>query len=202
MSYERTLSAGSRGNIRSLRTWLSSFLAGIVLRRTTRRSMKVSAIVERQLGEKSVRAGEQELFKSRAKERGQVKIIDVITARLDAKTDSYVATLPSVLLNNVRISPVLVNANERMLTGGFYAEIELAYDPTIAEEQDGRPFGIASLREIQLSKRDVLPAMYRGREMFSFDEVEEISIRSTGHGSGEVEPAHVRHSPAAHGSIC
>src|ERR1039458_7853898 len=110
-------------------------------------------IVERQLGEKTIRAGEHELFKARAKDKGQVKLIDIITARLDADTDSFLATLPSLQLKDVRISQEMVNANERMLTGGFYAEVELAYDPTIAQEKNGRPFGIESLREIQLSKR-------------------------------------------------
>ena len=33
-------------------------------------------------------AGEEELFKARARESGSVKIIDIVTARLDAKTDS------------------------------------------------------------------------------------------------------------------
>src|SRR5437899_4936676 len=51
-------------------------------------------IVQRQLGERTVRAGEEELFKSRAREQGAVKVIDLITARLDASTDAYVATLP------------------------------------------------------------------------------------------------------------
>jgi predicted ATP-dependent Lon-type protease len=37
-------------------------------------------------------AGEEELFKARARENGEVKIIDLITARLDAKTDSFIAT--------------------------------------------------------------------------------------------------------------
>lgn len=137
-------------------------------------------IVERQLGEKTVRAGEHELFKARAKEKGQVKLIDIITARLDAATDSFVASLPSLQLKDVRISPQLVHANERMLTGGFYAEIELAYDPTIAQEKNGRPFGIESLREIQLSKREVLPTLYRGREGFSMEEWKEFLIRSVG----------------------
>ena len=41
-------------------------------------------IVERQLGEKTVRAGEHELFKARAKDKGHVKLIDIVTARLDA----------------------------------------------------------------------------------------------------------------------
>jgi ATP-dependent Lon protease len=137
-------------------------------------------IVERQLGEKTIRAGEHELFKARAKEKGQVKLIDIVTARLDAATDSFLATLPSLQLKDVRISEEMVHANERMLTGGFYAEVELAYDPTIAQERNGRPFGIDSLREIQLSKRDVLPALYQGREAFATEEWKDFLILSIG----------------------
>ena len=137
-------------------------------------------IVERQLGEKTIRAGEHELFKARAKEKGQVKLIDIITARLDAGTDSFLATLPSLQLKDVRISEAMVHANERMLTGGFYAEVELTYDPTIAQEKNGRPFGIETLREIQLSKREVLPALYQGREAFAADEWKNFLIRSVG----------------------
>ena len=137
-------------------------------------------IVERQLGEKTVRAGEHELFKARAKEKGLVKLIDIITARLDTATDSFLATLPSLQLKDVRIDPQLVHANERMLTGGFYAELELAYDPTIAEEKNGRPFGIESLREIQLSKREILPTLYSGREAFAAEEWKDFLIRSVG----------------------
>src|SRR5690349_8529228 len=51
-------------------------------------------VVERQMRERTVRAGEEELFKSRAREQGAIKLIDLITARLDASTDSYIATLP------------------------------------------------------------------------------------------------------------
>jgi ATP-dependent Lon protease len=45
-------------------------------------------IVELQMRERTVRAREQELSKSRARERGTVKLIDIVTARLDAETDS------------------------------------------------------------------------------------------------------------------
>ena len=65
-------------------------------------------IVQRQLKSRSVKAGEEELFKARARENGEVKIIHIITARLDAKTDSYIATLPSLRLTDVRINPELV----------------------------------------------------------------------------------------------
>lgn len=137
-------------------------------------------IVQRQLKSRTVKAGEEELFKARARENGEVKIIDFITARLDAKTDSYIATLPSLRLNDVRISPELVNTHERMLTGGFYAEISLNYDAIIAQESNGRPFGVESLREIQLSKRDVLDILAEARNAFNTDEWKEFLLRSIG----------------------
>lgn len=137
-------------------------------------------IVQRQLKSRTVKAGEEELFKARARENGEVKIIDLITARLDAKTDSYIATLPSLRLTDVRISPELVNEHERMLTGGFYAEISLNYDAAIAQESKGRPFGVESLREIQLSKRDVLDILAEARKSFTTDEWKEFLLRSVG----------------------
>lgn len=137
-------------------------------------------IVQRQLNSRTVKAGEEELFKSRARENGEVKIIDLITARLDAKTDSYVATLPSLQLTDVRISSELVNEHERMLTGGFYAEISLNYDAAIAQESKGRPFGVESLREIQLSKRDVLNFMAEARKKFTTEEWKAFLLRSIG----------------------
>lgn len=137
-------------------------------------------IVERQLSNRSVRAGEEELFKARARENGSVKIIDIIQARLDTKTDSYLVSLPSLKLKDVRIDSRLVKENERMLTGGFYAEVELEYDAAIAQERNGRPFGIASLREIQLSKHEVLEPFYRGREFFTAEEWKKFLIRSIG----------------------
>lgn len=137
-------------------------------------------IVERQLSNRSVRAGEEELFKARAREQGSVKIIDIVQARLDTKTDSYLVTLPSLKLIDVRIDSHLVKENERMLTGGFYAEVELEYDAAIAQEKNGRPFGVASLREIQLSKREVLEPLYRARELFTTEEWKKFLIRSIG----------------------
>ncbi|POM19452.1 hypothetical protein CSX04_00833 [Burkholderia cepacia] len=123
-------------------------------------------IVQRQLASRTVKAGEEELFKARARESGSVKIIDIITARLDSKTDSYVASLPSLRLNDVRLTPEMVKDNERMLTGGFYAEVTLGYDASIAQEKGGRPFGVDALRAIQLSKREVLDVLAKGARAF------------------------------------
>ncbi len=137
-------------------------------------------IVQRQLESRTVKAGEEELFKSRARENGEVKLIDLITARLDAKTDSYVATLPSLQLIDSRIPDEMVRKHERMLTGGFYAEITLSYDPTITEENKGRPFGVTNLREIQLSKHDILDVLAKARKNFSTEEWKTLLLRSVG----------------------
>ena len=145
-------------------------------------------IVERQMRERTVRPGEEELFKSRARERGVVKLIDLITARLDSRTDSYLATLPSLLLKDARIDAQVVAANERMLTGGFYAEITLEYDAAIAQEKSGRPFGIINLRPIQLSKSGVLDEMARGRLEFMTEEWKHLLLRSIGFEPGQLSP--------------
>ena len=137
-------------------------------------------IVQRQLQSRTVKAGEEELFKARAREKGSVKIIDLLSARLDAKTDSYLATLPSLQLKDVRISSELVNTHERMLTGGFYAEITLSYDAAIAQEKSGRPFGIEGLREIQLSKHDVLDILMEARSQFTTVEWKHFLLRGIG----------------------
>ena len=136
-------------------------------------------IVQRQLKSRTIKAGEEELFKARALETGEVKIIDLITARVDNKGE-YVASLPSLRLTDVRISSELVNQHERMLTGGFYAELGVTFDVAIAQESKGRPFGITSLREIQLSKRDVLDTLAKARREFTTEEWKEFLLRSIG----------------------
>ena len=163
-------------------TYVGEFLLGRYCASTDEQEIAEGLeIVERQMRERTVRPGEEELFKSRARERGQVKLIDLITTRLDAGTDSYLATLPSLRLADVRIDQEVVAANERMLTGGFYAEIALEYDAAIAQEKNGRPFGIASLRPIQLSSRQALADMARGRSAFTAQQWKHFLLRSVGY---------------------
>jgi len=71
-----------------------------------------------------------------------------------------------------------------MLTGGFYAEIDLDYDATIAQEKGGCPFAVLNLREIQLSTRDILGAISEGRRSLSTDEWKNLLLRGVG-----LEPA-------------
>ena len=137
-------------------------------------------IVEKQLRDRTVRTGEEELFKAHAKESGSVKLIDIIRARLDAKNDCYIAELPSLALRDVRIEDALVHENERMLTDGFYAEVTVNYDGIIAQQQGGRPFGVETLRPIQMSKADALTVFAKARSAFSTSQWIDFLLRSIG----------------------
>lgn len=137
-------------------------------------------IVQRQLSSRTVKAGEEELFKAKAYKDGNVKLIDMISVRFSSKDNGYLATLPSLRLTNVRIFDKLVDENERLLTGGFYAEITLEYDPIIAEEKAGNPFGVFALKPIQLSKRNVLDVLSEARKQFTTKEWIDLLLRSIG----------------------
>jgi ATP-dependent Lon protease len=166
-------------------TYVVEFLLGRYCATTDEQEIEEGlSIVERQLADRTVRTGEEELFKARARDLGAIKLIDIVRAKLDAKTDSFVAELPSLALKDVRIDDALVKQHERMLTDGFYAEVTLSYDAAIAQERGGRPFAIDSLRAIQLSKADVLDTLKRGRHDFGVEEWKDLLLRSVG-----LEPA-------------
>jgi ATP-dependent Lon protease len=137
-------------------------------------------IVEEQLKDRTVRTGDEELFKSRARDKGAIRIIDIVKAKLDPKTDSYVAELPSLTLKDVRIEDQMVRDNERMLTDGFYAEVTVSYDGVVALQPAGRPFKIDAIRPIQMSKPDVLDAYFRGRQALMTPEWIDLLFRSIG----------------------
>ena len=162
-------------------TYVVEFLLGRYCATTDEREIEEGlAIVERQLADRTVRTGDEELFKARARDRGAIKLIDIVRARLDARTDSLIAELPSLGIKDVRVDDNLVKQHERMLTDGFYAEVTLSYDATIALEKNGRPFAIDSLRAIQLSRADLLDTLYRGRRTLTSEEWRQLLLRSVG----------------------
>ena len=166
-------------------TYVVEFLLGRYCASTDEQEIEEGlTVVERQLADRTVRTGEEELFKARARDQGSIKLIDIVRAKLDAKTDSFVAELPSLAIKDVRIDDSLVKQHERMLTGGFYAEVTLSYDAAIAQEKGGRPFAIDSLRAIQLSKADVLDTLKHSRHDFTTEEWKRVLLRSVG-----LEPA-------------
>jgi ATP-dependent Lon protease len=161
-------------------TYVIEFLLGRYCSTTNEQEIQEGLeIVKRQLQDRTVRAGEEEFFKSKAEKEGKVKMIDIITAKVDDK-GNYNADIPSLRLSKVRIPSEMVYANDRMLTGGFYAEIELEFDKFIAEESGGKPWGVVNIRPIQLSQRNVLEVLFKGRENYSLEEWKDFLLRSVG----------------------
>lgn len=162
-------------------TYVVEFLLGRYCATTDEKEIEEGLeIVQRQLSSRTVRAGEEELFKAKAYKEGSVKLIDLISASFSVSVKGYQASLPSLQLNKVRISDALVDDNQRMLTGGFYAEITLEYDESIADEKNGMPFGIQSIRPIQLSSRDVLISLAKGRKHLDTKQWKDFLLRSVG----------------------
>ncbi|MGI8642612.1 MAG: protease Lon-related BREX system protein BrxL [Thermomicrobiales bacterium] len=162
-------------------TYVGEFLIGKFCASTDPEEIREGLeVVESTLRNRTVRAADKELFKSNARERGAIRIIDKISARLDAKTDSYLATLPSLTISDARIDADLVQTHERLLSDGFYAEITLGYDAVIAQEKNGRPFGINGIKPIQLSKRNILEQIAAGRSRFTTAQWKDLLLRSVG----------------------
>src|SRR5258708_1155077 len=75
-------------------TYVVEFLLGRYCASTDEQEIREGlAIVEKQLQDRTVRTGEEELFKARAKEQGTVRLIDVIKSRLDTQKYAYLAQL-------------------------------------------------------------------------------------------------------------
>ena len=134
------------------------------------------SIVERQLRDRAVRSGEEELFKARARETGTVKIIDIISARLDAKTDCLSGDTAQPATEGCEHSRQAgprqrADADGRVLCGD---RPDLRCRRLPRRRMAGRS-RIAALRPIQLSKRDVLDDLYSGRKRFSDGRLETIS---------------------------
>ncbi len=137
--------------------------------------------VESLLNRRVVRTGDHELFKAKAREEGSIQIIDLIRIRLDHTKghDEYIAELPSLQLNDIRVPTKLAVENDRAFTGGFYAQIGITY-----VAGDKRPFLITEIRPIQAHARAGLDRLGEARALLSTREWKDFLLRSVG-----LEPA-------------
>jgi hypothetical protein len=69
-------------------------------------------------------------------------------------------------------------------------------------EKNGRPFGVASRREIQLSKRDVLDLLTEARKGFATDAWKSFLLRSIGLETNGLSERQIKCPHPPHGSLC
>jgi len=136
--------------------------------------------VRRILTEHYVRPDQTEWFKSRVRENGQHRVIDKVKVRLVETEDKYWASLVNLQIDRVHISEELVHRYERLLLGGVWAVIDLAYDPTLVHAGEVRPFVIRELRPIQLAAGTPLQEVRTRRPLFSREEWLDLLLRSVG----------------------
>ena len=125
-----------------------------------------------------VRPDEAQKILSKLKEMGSYSIIDVVTVKLDYKTDTYYATFSNLGLKDIPINPDFPQRYERLLGGNLWCMVNLEYD---FDEADFRSqtIKIRDLQPIQLPNID-LDDILLNRKYFTKEEWIDIVLRSCG----------------------
>lgn len=129
------------------------------------------------LAENYVRPDEAEKIKSKIRELGQFKVIDKVSVKLNEKKDVYEASLTNLTIRGVHIAPGLVKKFEKLLVGGIWCIVTLAYE--YEEGQRDSPFILKELKPIQMPNMD-LNELFEGRRSFTANQWIDLMIRSTG----------------------
>ncbi len=136
--------------------------------------------VKRVLREHYVNPDEANLVQAKIRERGNYKIIDKISVRLDASKDKYWAELSNTNIREANISDELVSQHEKMMMGGIWAVIDINYDSTYMIGNKIYPFCISKIRPIQLSNFDD-QKVCQSRSQFTDEEWMNLMLRSGGY---------------------
>ncbi|MCS7287457.1 MAG: protease Lon-related BREX system protein BrxL, partial [Anaerolineae bacterium] len=136
--------------------------------------------VKRVLTEHYVRPDQSEWFKAQVREKGHHRVIDKVKVRLVETEDKYWAQLVNLGIDRVHLSEDLVHRYERLLGGGIWAVVDLAYDAMLVHRGELRPFIIAELRPIQLGGGRLLEEIREKRALLSREEWMDLLLRSVG----------------------
>lgn len=133
--------------------------------------------VKRILTENYVRPDEAEKIKSLIRERGNYRIIDKVSVKLNQNKDVYEALLSNLGIKNALVPTNIVKENEKLLTGGIWCIITAQY--FYEEGQKTSPFSIQTLKPIQMPSMD-MEEVFEARKNFSVDQWMDVLLRSVG----------------------
>lgn len=138
--------------------------------------------VKSAIAERIVRPDQSELIKAQLQMLGTKKMIDLVTVTFDEKVQGgkFWARLVTCGLDKVNIDHSLVYGNERLLTGGVWANIELIYDDSLGSDGAIRPFVIKRLSPIQIASSNFNEYL-TGRAQFTREEWIDLLIRTMGY---------------------
>lgn len=141
--------------------------------------------VKKILSDNYVRPDEAEKVKSKIRERGEFKIIDKVSAKLNEKKDVYEAAFSNLGLHKVEISSALIKQHEKLLAGGIWCIVTLTY--FYDEDRKSSPFVIKEMKPIQMPNID-FTEFASGREKFTEEQWIDLLLRSTGIEPTAIEP--------------
>ncbi len=167
------------------------------------------------LSENYVKPDQSELIKSRIKEKGVYTIIDKLTVELDEHEDIYDARFTNLKIDPFKVSDDFVVHNEKLLTGGVWCIVKIAYIGLENSEEEieteifggnqqkqkkrrkkrsryDSPFEIVSLKPIQLAGLD-LDEFFEVRKQFSDQEWIILLLRSAGYEPTELSERQQMH---------
>lgn len=127
-----------------------------------------------------VRSDEANAAQSKVATKGKHRFIDKVHVRYIEKEKRHWAALENFNSQRIAISERFYKDNDRLLEGGIWAEVSIAYNDL---DQDNYAFLIEDLMPIQLSRFD-FERYGEGRQKFTRDEWLDVILRSVG-----LEPA-------------
>ena len=137
------------------------------------------------LAENFVRPDEAQKTLSLLRQRGSHTVIDMITVRLDIKSDTYLADFSNLGLRGIPIGEEYPTKYDRLLCGGIWCIVRLDYE-YIEEERNIPPIHILKLTPIQMPHID-LDELKEGRKVFTKDEWIDVLMRSIGMEPDELQ---------------
>lgn len=134
---------------------------------------KVTKIIENHF----VHRDQAEIIKSKIREKGNYKIIDKVSVKLNDKQDRYEATFTNIGLKNIPINAKIVTDNPKLLSEGVWSLVSLGY--VSIEDKLTPPWIIESLKPIQISNID-FEEYSAQRSQFSLEEWMDLLMQSIG----------------------
>lgn len=125
-----------------------------------------------------VHRNEANKVRAEISERGQKKVIDMISVAFNEKRNTYEASFSNLGISKVLVDSDTVRRHQKLLVNGVWCIAQVSY----RLEEDGAdlsPWHIESLKPIQLSSFD-FDAFLKGRERFAADEWLDALMQSIG----------------------
>lgn len=135
--------------------------------------------VKRILADNFVRPDEAQKILSKLRSHGSHTVIDMITARLDMRRDTYVAEFSNLGVSNIPLADEYPEKYDRLLCGGIWCIVQLDYEFVEEEKNNGTPIQIRKLTPIQMPHIE-MEELKSGRKAFSKEEWLDVLLRSIG----------------------